>query len=363
MRDDLLKLARMQWLRFLPAVLLVAGASAAAQQLCEVNGESVDTSNGNSTRGKTGLMRCRDARGLPQREQEIRDGAFVGVERFFHPNGKVREEHARNERGNKHGVAKEYAADGSVLLEATYQDGRQVGLARSFHPGGALKRATYREPAGSEQAYVEFTSRGQLARLRCGPRPLLAPAADDARLCGFAGPADVELFDASGQVRTRLRYLEGKPVRSEHLHANGQPAVTEELDGPRRVEQRFTADGKLQREQVWADGQLASERSYYLNGQPRSSSEWQRSADRALRVNREFHDNGQLASEGTWLLVRGRSQAIGTHAQFAPEGHKVRETEYDDQGLAKRHRAWGRDGELVQDDEVFPDGSRKAFSR
>lgn len=363
MRDDLLKLAHMPLSRLLPALLLALGASAAAQQQCEVNGESVDTSNGNSTRGKTGLMRCRDANGQPQREQEIRNGAFVGAERFFHPNGNVREDHARNERGNKHGPAREFAADGALLLETTYEDGRQVGLARSFHAGAGVRRATFYAPAGTEQAYVEFTPRGQLASLKCGSRPMLAPAADDGLLCGFAAPADVELFDGAGRVRSRLRFVGGKPVRSEHLHPGGQPAIVEELEGARRIEKRFTADGKLQREQVWADGQLAGDRTFYLNGQPRSSTEWRREGGSTQRLVRDFHDNGQLASRGTWLVARGRSQPTGTHEQFGPDGRLAYETHYDDEGRAKRHRAWNRAGELVQDDEVFPDGSRKAFSR
>ena len=350
--------------RLLPALLLALVAGPAfAQQQCEVNGEAVDTSNGNSTRGKSGLMRCRDANGRPQREQELRNGAFVGAERFFHPNGKLREEHARNERGNKHGPAREFSADGALLLETAYEDGRQVGLSRSFHAGGAVRRATFHAPAGTEQAYVEFTPRGQLAALKCGSRPVLAPAADDALLCGFAAPADVELFDGSGRVRTRLRFVDGKPVRSEHLHAGGQPAIVEEADGNRRSEKRFTADGTLQREQVWADGQLATERSFYLNGQPRSSTEWRRGPDGTQRMVRDFHDNGQLASRGSWLVVRGRTQPTGTHEQFGPDGRLAYETQYDEQGRAKRHRAWNRQGELVQDDDVFPDGSRKAFSR
>ena len=287
------------------------------------------------------------------------------VVRFHHGNGQLREEFTRNERGNKHGPAREFGSDGKLLRESTYEDGREVGVVRSFHPDGSLRRVAFYATPGAEQAYAEFTPGGKLAHLKCGPRAVLPSPADDARWCGFTGPADVELFDASGRVRMRLRYVDGKPVRSESLHPNGQPALTDELvDGSRRVEKRFTAEGRLQREQVWAGGVLATDTSYYLNGQPRSSIEWQRSGDKAQRVVRDFHDNGKVASQGTYLVAaRGRSHPVGAHEQFDEQGRKVSETLYDDQGRARRHRSWAADGTLVKDDEIFEDGSRKAFTR
>ena len=351
-------------MKCLAAALLLASTAVCAQQACEVNGEPVDTSIGGSTRGKTGLMRCRDASGRLQREQELRNGAFVGVERFFHADGRLREEHARNERGNKHGPAREFAADGQLLREATYEDGRELGLVRSFHAGGAVRRVSFHGSAGREEAHAEFTPRGQLASLRCGARPVLAPAVDDARLCGFAGPADIELFDAGGRVRTRLRYVDGKPVRAENLNAGGIVASSEEIVGQQRIEKRFSPEGKLQREQVWAGGEVVAERSWYLNGQPRSSTEWQRGEGRVERLVRDFHDNGQLAAQGTFVAQgRGRSVAVGTHARFDESGRKVQETLHDAQGRVTRERLWDAQGTLVRDDEVFEDGSRRAFSR
>lgn len=356
-------LARMPLPRLTFLLLALAATSAGAQQQCEVGGEPVDTSIGSSTRGMSGLMRCRDAQGFLQREQELRDGRFVGLERFYR-GGRLHEEHARNERGNKHGPAREFGADGGVLLELTYEDGRPVGLARSFHPGGKLRRVTFHGAPGSEQAHAEFTPAGQLAALRCGPGPVLAPFADDARLCGFTAPADVELFDAGGRVRARLRFEQGQAVRSETLHANGQPAATEHIEGERRIERRFDAQGRLQREQAWTGGQLAAERSYYLNGQPRTSVEWQRDAGKVQRVVRDFHDNGRVAAQGTYASAgRGRSLPIGAHERFDQEGRKRHETLYDHQGRATRERSWDADGTLARDDAVFEDGSRRAFTR
>ncbi|PSJ19409.1 hypothetical protein CVH10_23015, partial [Halomonas sp. ND22Bw] len=83
---------------------------------------------------------------------------------------------------------------------ATYDDAHEVGLVRSFHPNGQLRRVAFYDDPGGERASAEFTPAGQLSALRCADKPLLAPALDDARLCGFGAgaPSQVELFDAKG---------------------------------------------------------------------------------------------------------------------------------------------------------------------
>jgi antitoxin component YwqK of YwqJK toxin-antitoxin module len=285
------------------------------------------------------------------------------VVRFHHGNGQLREEFTRNERGNKQGAAREFSPEGQLLRESTYEDGREVGLVRAFYPDGKPRRLAFHLD-GREQAAIEYTPRGQVAQLRCGPRPLLAPVADDVHLCGFGRVSNVELFDASGKVRTRLRYEEGKATRAENLHANGQVANVEEIVGDRRSEKRFDAEGRLLREQVWAEGFLALDRSFYLNGQPRSSTEWRRNGERVERTVRDFHDNGQLSGQGLWVTARrGRAVPVGAHESFDEAGRKRAETLHDDQGRPTRERAWDAAGQLVRDDAVFEDGSRRAFSR
>lgn len=284
--------------------------------------------------------------------------------RFHHPNGQLREEFTRNERGNKHGPAREFGADGHLLRESTYEDGREVGFVRLYHPGGVLRRVGFNSEPGRELAHVEYTTSGQLSELRCGPRPVLAPAADDARLCGFGSPADVQLFDHAGRVKRRLRYVEGRLERMETLHANGQAHLVEERTGNRRSERSYNEQGRLLLEKSWTDGELAVQRSYYLNGQLRSSTEWQRGAAPGQRVVREYHDNGTIASQGTYvLLARNRTAPVGAHEHFDAQGRKRAETLYDPQGQPARQRAWDEQGKLETDEEVFPDGSRKAFSR
>ena len=55
--------------------------------------------------------------------------------------------------------------------------------------------------------------------------------------------------------------------------------------------------------------------------------------------------------------------AMGTHQRFGERGSLVAETVYDDKGRATRERAWDDAGKLLRDDEVFEDGSRKAYAK
>ena len=106
--------------------------SAWAVQDCELNGESVNPANGNTTAGKTGLMRCKERdSGELVREQELRNGRFMGLVRYY-DKGKLIREHSLNEKGNMEGRGREFGPAGQVLREGTYANGRTVGLLRTF---------------------------------------------------------------------------------------------------------------------------------------------------------------------------------------------------------------------------------------
>lgn len=374
----------------LVAVLAVLFHPAAhAVQDCELNGQSVNPANGNTTAGKTGLMRCKDrGSGELVREQQIQNGVFMGLVRHY-DKGRLVKEHSLNANGNMQGRAREFSPAGRVLREAIYENGHETGLTRSFHPGGQVRRiAFYAEPG--ERASAEFTERGQLSALRCGDKPMLAPAVDDVRLCGFVnGPSQVELFDSKGILRSRLAYAAGKRVRSEDLYDNGKPSLQDEINGNLRTERRWSSEGikrrevvfllvergairqreqdfsergTLVRDQRWnAAGEAQSDESYFLNGQPRSKARYGTAGDaRQLEIT-EFHDNGQRATLGRFLLVdRVRRVPTGTHQRFDDKGALMAESVYDDKGRVTRERTWDADGKPERDDEVFEDGSRKA---
>lgn len=380
----------------LAALLGAAAAQAQAPQDCELNGRSVNPANGATTAGKTGLLRCKDrATGELQREEQVQNGVPMGLVRIYEK-GKLVKEHSVNAKGNIQGRARELSPAGRLLREAAYDDGQERGLVRSFYPDGKLRRAIFYPDTGngSERASVEFTERGQLSALRCADAPALAPVVDDARLCGFTGtgPSQVELFDAGGNLRSRLAYVSGKRVRSQSFYDNGKTAVLDETVGNQRTEQNYSSEGVKRRETAYLLVERASVRvreqafsekgtlvrdqrwnsagepivddSYYLNGQPSTKSAYSGSGDTRTVEVTEFYDSGERAAQGRYQLAsRGRQTPVGTHRRFSEKGTLLAESTFDAKGRVTRERVWDENGELQRDDEVFEDGSRKAFTQ
>ncbi len=382
------------WLRALvPLTALLCVPAAHAVQDCELNGQSVNPANGATTAGKTGLMRCKE-RGSNelQREAQVQNGVFMGLVRIYEK-GRLAKEQSVNAKGNIQGPAREFAPNGQVLREAVYDDGQERGLVRSFYPGGKLRRATFYPDVGSERAFAEFTERGQLTALRCGDAPVLAPAVDDAQLCGFtSAPSQVELFDARGNLRSRLSYAAGKRVRTQDFYDNGKTSLLDETVFGQRIErtyssegvkrretvsqqvervmvkqreQEFSEKGTLVRDQRWnLAGEPIGDDSYFLNGQPRSKAVYRGAGESRTVEVTEFHDNGQRAAQGSYQAIgRNRQVPIGTHQRFDDKGALLAESSFDAKGRITRERVWDPNGELQRDDEVFEDGSRKAFTR
>ena len=372
---------------------------------CELNGQRVNPDNGSTTEGKTGLMRCRDGEGgLVLREQELQGGKFMGVVRYYQEGVLQREYHV-NEKGNRDGLSREWArpepgAKPVLVREETLRDARTIGIARVWHPTGQLRRVTFYGDDEREQAHAEFTAQGQLADLRCGPKPVLGADFDDKAACGFAGAVStVTLYNGKGVAKGRLAFDRGESRKSETLWENGAVRESTEqnaaggverafaVDGtkrretqwttvpgerPRRIttlDQEFHESGKLVRERRWRPsergGELQLEATWYLNGQPKTKSEYSVADGRTLRRETSYHDNGRKAFEGAWQGERGgRAElAVGTQQTFDGEGRLRGERSYDERGRIKRERELDERGNVVRDDEVFEDGSRKAVGR
>ena len=379
-----------------PLALLCA-TLAHAQLDCELNGHGVNPDNGSSIAGKTGLLRCKDrSSGELQRESQIQNGVAMGLVRIYEK-GRLAKEQSVNAKGNLQGRAREFSPTGRVLRDATYDDGQERGLVRSFYPDGKLRRAIFYPNSdaggGNERASVEFTEHGQLSALRCADAPVLAPVVDDAKLCGFSGgPSQVDLFDARGNLRSRLSYLSGKRVRSQSFYDNGKTASLDETMGNQRTEQAYSSEGVKRRETVYllverasirqreqafsekgtlvrdqrwnSAGEPIGDDSYYLNGQPSSKSAYSGNGNGRVVDITEFYDSGQRAAQGRYQLVgRSRQVPIGTHQRFNEKGTLIAESSFDAKGRVTRERAWDENGELQRDDEVFEDGSRKAYTK
>ena len=392
------------------ALACAVAVPAWAVQSCELNGQHVNPDNGNETAGKTGLMRCRDGEGGPVvREQELQGGVFKGAVRYF-KDGQLEKEYRVNERGNRDGVAREYArgdagAKPVLVREETYRDGRTVGIARSWYASGQLRRVSFAGDDGRELASAEFTADGKLYDLRCAPRPVLGADADDARWCGHAGgPSNVVLYSSKGVAKARVSYERGERRRNEVLGDGDAVREVQESSGSAGVERTFYGDGVKKREVQWvvatgeragrvvtidqefhesgklvherrwrlAEGggsaELASEQHWYLNGQPKERVDFVVVEGRLQRQETSYHDYGCKAFEGTWrgpatTSSRGREIATGVHRSWDESGALRAERFHDERGRVTRERAFDGAGVLVRDDEVFEDGSRKAFGR
>jgi antitoxin component YwqK of YwqJK toxin-antitoxin module len=389
--------------RLFALVMTALPYAAVSVQSCELNGQSVNPANGSTTAGKTGLMRCRDADGGPvQREQELKNGVFMGVVRYF-KDGVLQREYHVNEQGNQDGLSREFAASAgknTLLREETYRNSKIIGIARAWHPNGQLRHVAFHGDDGRSEAAADFTPQGQLKELRCAARPLLAPHADDAAWCGHGSTAaTVPLYADSGTLRGRVTHERGERRKIELLWDNGKLREQQEsstaggfersfsaegvkrreaqwtvgatADGrPRRMttlEQEFHESGPLVRERRWKAserGELQLEQHWYLNGQPRGKVEYLDGDGRAIRRETRFHDNGRPAFEGSWLAgSRSGNAAIGVHKRYDAEGRLRSERHHDEKGRVTRERELDESGRITRDDEVFEDGSRKAYSR
>ena len=75
-------------------------------------------------------------------------------------------------------------------------------------------------------------------------------------------------------------------------------------------------------------------------------------------------DQGKLKAQGRYVLEgRYGERPVGVHKSFFASGTTEREETFDAKGNMSRQKVWDESGKLVSDDEVFEDGSRKAYSK
>jgi antitoxin component YwqK of YwqJK toxin-antitoxin module len=215
--------------------------------------------------------------------------------------------------------------------------------------------------------------------------------------------SNVVLYSGKGVAKARVSYERGERTKSELLGDGGNVRESQEAtagggversfyaDGTKRrelqwvaaagerarrlttLEQEFHESGKLVHERRWrvaergASTELAAEHHWYLNGQPKERVDYAVVDGRLLRQETSFHDNGRKAFEGAWrgsaTSGRGRDAATGVHRSWDESGALRVERFHDERGRVTRERAFDGAGALVRDDEVFEDGSRKAFGK
>lgn len=384
--------------RPLNTLLLIAASAistgAWGLQRCEVDGRPVNPANGAETAGLTGLMRCRDAdSGQLQREQELRNGRFVGLERFFDREGRLLRERTVNERGNSHGRVAEFWPSGQLKREETADNGRAQGAVRRFSEQGRLERLAF-HAEGREQFVLEYNAVGQPQRLQCSATSLFD---EDRQPCGFAsGATDTVLYSARGTKAAQVRYDRGRLLSSTVWDADGVVTAEQLREQGRRVhrsysneagrsvlreERIFDADdlalpdrrGPLASLRRWgASGQLTEQRGFaggrevalerwYLNGAPRERSTVRGEGDQVRIAQELYGDDGRLAERRQ--LTRDQ-QPTGPQQAFHPRGRVAREDTYgppDARGRTRllSRKEWDEAGQPTADDTFLEDGSRQ----
>jgi antitoxin component YwqK of YwqJK toxin-antitoxin module len=109
---------------------------------------------------------------------------------------------------------------------------------------------------------------------------------------------------------------------------------------------------------------LALEARYYLNGQPQQKDTYIPDGDTELRDTQRYTDQGKLKWQGRYALTGRYSELpVGIHQAIFANGKLEREDTFDAKGKPTRQKVWDESGTLLSDDEVFEDGSRKAYSK
>lgn len=358
-----------------------------------MNGKSVNPSNGAETAGLTGLLQCRDEdTGKLQREQELHNGKYLGLQRFYDREGRLARERYVNERGNSQGRVAEFWPNGQLRREESAENGRTQGPVRSFSEQGRLERLSFHAD-GRELFYVEYNAAGQPMRLLC---PAASVLPEDRKPCGFGGAADTVLYTSSGTKAAQVRHDQGRLLASTTWDANGLPASQMLFENGRRVHRRYSSEngkavlreeriheagdnalpdrrGALVQSRQWgASGQLVEQSSYaagretlverwYLNGALRERTALAGEGP-AARILRELYDDEGRISERERLTAGQRP--AGVQQYFHANGRLAREDDYGEPDARGRTRLltrkeWDESGRLLADDVLLEDGSRQ----
>lgn len=335
------------------ALLPVGAAVAARCQFSGVEGGEVEvnTDNGAETAGKTGMLKCyRD--GKLWREQELRDGRYIGLDRHYADDGSVSERQV-NANGNSHGLRREFYPGGQLKSEANYDNGDLVGLSRSFHRNGQVATLRFSARRGEAPGSVmEWNESGQLTELRCA-RSSSFP--EDRAPCGLDGkPSQVELFDRRGRKQGERLHRDGMLLSAKSFDASGGLAEHSEFSANGRIDRRYHPGGGIAFEQRIEGDYIVAEHEWFMNGQRKRKTE-REPVDRDARVVTEWYrDTGVLQSREQ---LRGRRRLV--EEKFDEAGRLAETLDYDDEGRLQRQRKYAADGSLTLDDSFYPDGSRK----
>jgi antitoxin component YwqK of YwqJK toxin-antitoxin module len=376
---------------FIASICCAFTGQASAIVRCELGGKSVNPNNGNETAGLTGMLRCKDEdSGKLQREQELRNGKNVGLERFFDRNGNIIKERTINERGNTQGLETTFWPNGQVKSEETADNGQTQGAVRQFYETGKLRRLSFVQDR-RELFEISFNTDGSYAELRCHASSVLA---EDRKPCGFEGKTDTKILDQTGKLRALQTWEQGKLLVSMGYRDNGELESDMRFEQGRRVHKKFhdtknqlreervfetsdhilrssqgspltlkqwAASGQLVLHTRYADGKANLTERWYLNGALKEKVSVTGSSNTTRTLRENYADTGKIASRET---LNADNQVVGLRQMYFSNGNIMREDAYsepDGRGRTQltRRREWDESGKLTADDEILEDGSRR----
>lgn len=352
---------------------------------CELNGEAVNPSNGNTTAGKSGLMRCTDDGGAVRlREQTLLNGNFEGPVRYVMHSGE-RREYSLNAKGNRDGVAREWDAQGVLRREETLDNGDAKGVQKRFSASGHLEGLDF---VVDRQVVLSmgYLDDGTLSELRCAPASVVP---QDQAVCGHQGqPSAVTLYRAPGKMSGTASFLAGKLVRRTETNATGGLVRSDEVkrvpgepdrrirrvyypsgkmrsetdlvqgeSGDRRregMEREWAESGQLTQQTAWVAGRKQRIEQWYFNGQRKLVQAIRREGSDEFRETARFRDDGRRASE----TVERNGQLFGWQRYFSEAGALLREDEHDPRGVMLRRKIYNAEGTLDKEERFLEDGSR-----
>ena len=385
-----------QFKHFQPLFLLgffVVFSPATQAQVCSINGHSVqvDCFTYDGCGAQTGEMVCANSDGTPFGEWEIHQGNHSGYEKQFDYKGGYIEQTV-DEKREPQGTSKQFSSSGALLAETDYEHGRKNGKAHAYYPSSHVKSAEWWEQ-GVRKFSASYLDNGKLAGLQCSDHHVMD---EDISLCGFDGkPSLVNITLPQNETRT-VSYLNGV-LLNKTFASKGNVITQEEYnqddsslkeyfpDGTLRheayrkqgrldgMETEYHSSGQIIRKTLWENGEMRKEELYFLNGQMKLSAERQKQGDRWVIAVKDFDDNGRLHADGTYIeepydapafglsISRWRyTRPIGEFHEYDPAGPLISTSYYDENHKLKEKKYWDSSGNLLHDDDIFEDGSRKS---
>jgi uncharacterized protein len=250
---------------------------------------------------------------IKKSEGPYKDGNPVGEWKFWHENGKIKEEGKFTDKGLRSGIWKVYDEDGTLAEEITYTEGGKLtGPYKVYYKGkeyatydyknGELMGCRFVKPDGSLAGeskrngktleYTYYYPNGTKKK-----QGMLKSDKDE---------GEVKYFNVNGVLYLTEMYADGVQTgATKYYHENGK--LKSEL-----TYKEGELDGYYKR--WYANGKLSTE-GWYVNGNMQGT--W-----------REYNADGRKASETYYL----NDDQYGWQSYFGPNG-KVDQEEYFETGL------------------------------